>query len=151
MQTLKYWEAHLSEKSSQPGRAWGSVLSASFPGTCKAGSVLGRSVPNLQQIKSQEIKHKKSLGSITGTSPGSWCQSEKALPQVFPVLSIFVLHQMHSFSQLRSLLFLPCTPLSPASLHAVAFPARMADLDPLLLPNSHKFGNPNYCTSRYKW
>lgn len=59
MQTLKYWEAHLSKRSSWPGRAWGTALSTPFPGTCKAGSVLRRSVPNPLRTKSQEIKHKK--------------------------------------------------------------------------------------------
>lgn len=60
MQTLEYREAHLSERSSRSARAWGSAPSTLFPGTYKSVSVLRQQLPNLLQIKSQEIKHTKS-------------------------------------------------------------------------------------------
>ena len=140
MQTLKYREARLSERSRRPGRVWGSAPAAPLLGTCKSGPVLRQWVPNLLQIK--KIKHTNTPVITTSSITGrvlAFCATTRVLcPRCFqcwPPLSSIRLVHCHTQTPAP----LPtCTPLPPASPHAKFFPARTAVFDTVFLSSSHK-------------
>lgn len=155
MQTLEYREAHLSRRSSRPGRAWSSAPSAPFPSTCKSGSALRWWVSNLLQTKSQENKTHKDLLSASlvpslAEALGFCARMRELCPKWFQCCP--------SLSSIRCIHSPNSGPSSPSPLHPTA-----SFLTPWRVFSNQNgrmcsyqvatkmSGDPKHCISRNKW